>query len=84
MELWALAEMEFFKMIWFLFLSPSRQGLDFAGHTTVGDATLGFNAAVEIRSDAIQLNTTDTRLRYINCPESPFIDGTDQNICAGL
>jgi hypothetical protein len=66
------------------FLGASREGLDFSGHTAVGDPTLGFNAPPEIRSDTIQLNSTDTQLRYINCPESPFIDGSDQNICAGL
>lgn len=66
------------------FLGASREGLDFAGHNGVGDATLGFNAAPEIRSDTIALSVSDNNLRYINCPESPFIDGSDQNICAGL
>lgn len=66
------------------FVGASRQGLDFAGHSGVGDATLGFNAPPDRRSDVIPLNVGDSRLRYVNCPESAFIDGTDQNICAGL
>lgn len=66
------------------FLGASRQGLDFIGQTAVGDPELGFNAPVAIRCDNIDLGIADNRLRYINCPESPFIDGTEQNICAGL
>ena len=66
------------------FLSASRPGLDFVGHSDIGDATLGLNAPVDIRSDTIDFGIPDNHLRYVNCPESPFIDGTDQNVCAGL
>lgn len=62
----------------------SRKGLDYAGHTQVGDPVLGFNAPKEIRADLIQGPFEDSRLRYANCPESTFIEGDDQNVCEGL
>jgi uncharacterized protein GlcG (DUF336 family) len=63
------------------FYSSSREGLNYAGQTTVGDPTLGFNAPSEIRADHINLTTQQIRLRYVNCPEAPFIRDNDQNIC---
>ena len=30
------------------------------------------------------LTPQGTRLRYVQCPQSPFNDSTDQNVCAGL
>lgn len=59
------------------FLGASRKGLDFAGHLGVGDPQYGFNAPVEIRSDRISTAVGDLRLRYVNCPEGPFV-GTDE------
>jgi uncharacterized protein GlcG (DUF336 family) len=40
------------------------------------------NAAAAIRSD--QLAPLGTRLRYAQCPQSPFNGSTEQNVCAGL
>ena len=40
------------------------------------------NAAPAIRADT--LTPQGTRLRYINCPVSPFNDSDEQNVCAGL
>jgi uncharacterized protein GlcG (DUF336 family) len=42
------------------------------------------NAPTGIRADAIVPQGTGTRLRYVNCPQAPFNDSTDQNVCAGL
>jgi hypothetical protein len=39
------------------------------------------NAPAAMRAD--QLTPHDVRLRYVQCPQSPFIDSTDQNVCAG-
>jgi uncharacterized protein GlcG (DUF336 family) len=66
------------------FYGASRPGLDYAGHTTVGDAALGFNAPHARRADQIDLTTDQVRLRYVSCPEAPFIGSNDQNVCHGL
>lgn len=67
------------------FYSASRRGLDFVGHTNVGDAHYGFNAPIEIRADNIMPAAVGgTRLRYVNCPEAPFVADNGQNVCDGL
>ncbi len=67
------------------FYGASRRGLNAAGHSSVGDPVLGFNAARELRSDKIQIpSVKNTRLRYVNCPESPWIGSEDQNVCNDL
>jgi len=40
------------------------------------------NAPAAMRSD--QLTPMGTRLRYVQCPQSPFNGSTEQNACAGL
>jgi uncharacterized protein GlcG (DUF336 family) len=40
------------------------------------------NAPAAIRSD--QLAPMGTRLRFVQCPQSPFNGSTEQNVCAGL
>lgn len=42
------------------------------------------NAPSNIRSDQISVGGTGTRLRYVQCPQAPFNDSTEQNVCAGL
>lgn len=66
------------------FFGASRQGLDFAGHSDVGDPVLGFNAPTRLRADRIEVNSNNVRLRYVNCPEGPFSGSNDQNVCDGL
>ncbi len=66
------------------FFGASRQGLDFAGHPGIGSSELGFNAKREIRSDNISLNGSSHQIRYINCPEGPFISGHEQKSCDDL
>ena len=40
------------------------------------------NAPAAMRSD--QFTPLGTRLRYVQCPQSPFNGSTEQNVCAGL
>lgn len=63
------------------FYGASRRGLDYAGYQDVGDAVLGFNAPNEIRSDYLDLPQPQLRLRYVNCPEAPFIGTNEQGVC---
>jgi hypothetical protein len=63
------------------FYGASRRGLDYAGYAGVGDAALGFNAPDEMRSDHVALPQPELRLRYVNCPEGPFIGKNEQNVC---
>jgi uncharacterized protein GlcG (DUF336 family) len=63
------------------FYGASRRGLDYAGHQGIGDAVLGFNAPDEIRSDHLTLTQPQLRLRYVNCPEAPFIGANEQGVC---
>lgn len=63
------------------FYGASRRGLDFAGYQGVGDAVLGFNAPDDIRSDHLALTQPQIRLRYVNCPEAPFIGTNEQGVC---
>jgi uncharacterized protein GlcG (DUF336 family) len=63
------------------YYGASRRGLNFIGRTDVGDATLGFNAPVEIRADNLALAVGQTRLRYVNCPEGPFVGESEQGVC---
>jgi hypothetical protein len=39
------------------------------------------NAPAEQRAD--RLTPQGVRLRYVQCPQAPFIDGTDDNVCGG-
>jgi uncharacterized protein GlcG (DUF336 family) len=39
------------------------------------------NATAAMRAD--QLSPRDARLRYVQCPQSPFNDSSEQNACAG-
>jgi uncharacterized protein GlcG (DUF336 family) len=66
------------------FFGASRAGLDYAGHDNVGHSKLGFNAPTSRRADQINLPTDQLRLRYVSCPEAPFIGSNDQNVCDGL
>jgi uncharacterized protein GlcG (DUF336 family) len=44
------------------------------------------NAPLAMRADQIVVDLGDAkvRLRFINCPFAPFLDTSDQNVCAGL
>jgi uncharacterized protein GlcG (DUF336 family) len=63
------------------FYGASRRGLDYAGHSGVGDPVLGFNAPLEMRIDNLDLPQSQLRLRYVQCPEGPFIRDNEQNVC---
>jgi len=66
------------------FYGASRKGLDAAGQVNIGDPDLGFNSPREIRADRISVDFRNIRLRYVNCPEAPFIRDNSQNVCDGL
>jgi hypothetical protein len=42
------------------------------------------NAPPAMRADNLLPQGTGTRLRYVNCPQTPFTDSTAQNVCSGL
>ncbi|MFK7856726.1 MAG: heme-binding protein [Granulosicoccus sp.] len=55
----------------------------FLGVHNAGLEVGGFgNAPMEMRAD--QLTPQGVRLRYIQCPQSPFIGSTEDNVCNGL
>lgn len=53
-------------------------GLHNAGQTLGGAIN---NAPAEMRADT--LTPRGVRLRYVQCPQAPFVDGTDDNVCGG-
>jgi uncharacterized protein GlcG (DUF336 family) len=61
-------------MVAFLGLANAGQVLG----TGIGHAPPG------MRADNLVPQGTGTRLRYVNCPQSPFNNSTEQNVCAGL
>jgi uncharacterized protein GlcG (DUF336 family) len=42
------------------------------------------NAPRDRRADQLQPGGIGTRLRYVQCPQAPFIDSNEQNVCEGL
>jgi uncharacterized protein GlcG (DUF336 family) len=42
------------------------------------------NAPPALRADQLIPKGTGTRLRYANCPQAPFNDSTEQDVCKGL
>jgi hypothetical protein len=42
------------------------------------------NAPKSIRADTLAPQGEGTRLRYVNCPQAPFNDSTEQNVCEGI
>ena len=42
------------------------------------------HAPPAMRADTLVPQGEGTRLRYVNCPQAPFNDSTEQNVCAGL
>lgn len=60
-------------------LALGGDGIGDAGDTIIGNA-LGTNRADTIASGQLAAN----RLRYIQCPQNPFIGSSDNNVCDGL
>lgn len=56
--------------------------ISFLGLHNAGDilGTIN-NAPINIRAD--QLTPMGTRLRFVNCPQKPFLNSDEQNVCAG-
>jgi uncharacterized protein GlcG (DUF336 family) len=42
------------------------------------------NAPAEMRADQLVPASTGTRLRYVQCPQTPFLDSSEQDVCSGL
>jgi uncharacterized protein GlcG (DUF336 family) len=42
------------------------------------------NAPRDKRADNLEPGGIGTRLRYVQCPQAPFNDSTEQNVCEGL
>jgi uncharacterized protein GlcG (DUF336 family) len=70
-------------------IGVSGDGIDqddmiaFLGLHNAGSRLGGFgNAPRDIRSDT--LSPQGVRLRYVQCPQAPFIDSNAQNVCEGL
>ena len=42
------------------------------------------NAPKSMRADNLAPKGEGTRLRYVNCPQAPFNDSSEQNVCEGL
>ena len=42
------------------------------------------NAPPEIRADRLNVVGQSSRLRYVNCPQLPFIDEDTTEVCNGL
>ena len=42
------------------------------------------NAPKNLRADNIEPRGVGTRLRYVQCPQAPFNDSSEQNVCEGL
>lgn len=41
------------------------------------------NAPANIRADTLAIGPDNTRLRYVNCPQSPFNNSDEQRVCLG-
>jgi uncharacterized protein GlcG (DUF336 family) len=57
------------------------------GGTTLGSAAGIGHAASGIRADQIVISLSDgstARLRYVSCPQSPYVASSSQNVCEGL
>jgi len=42
------------------------------------------NAPPELRADQLEIPGQQVRLRYVNCPQVPFIDSAETEVCNGL
>jgi len=63
------------------FYGSGRRGLDDVGHSALGDQKYGFHPDPSLRSDNNALSIRSTRLRFVSCPEGPFVGSDDQNVC---
>jgi len=54
----------------------------FLGLARAGDVVDVNNAPLELRADNLQ--PEGVRLRYVQCPQAPFIDSTTEGVCDGI
>ncbi|MFB3101377.1 MAG: heme-binding protein, partial [Gammaproteobacteria bacterium] len=55
--------------------------ISFLGVDTAGQSVNVNNAPVGIRADT--LSPQGVQLRYVQCPQTPFLNSNEQNVCAG-
>ena len=65
------------------FLGTYRAGIALGG-SGIGSGSIIGNAPTAIRADTIPVNASLTEsLRYVQCPQNPFINNNDENVCDG-
>ena len=67
------------------FLGTFRAGVALTG-TGTGDGAILGNAPTGIRADTVvsgQLAGQGNQLRYVQCPQNPFLNNNDENVCDG-
>lgn len=64
------------------FLGLYNASLELGG-AGIGSAGVIGHAPKAIRADTINIPNQTTRLRYVQCPQTPFIDSDEQNVCGG-
>jgi uncharacterized protein GlcG (DUF336 family) len=67
------------------FEGVKQGGIALGGNGVGGPGMVG-NAPPAIRSDTLSVSVPGgdrVNLRYVNCPPSPFINSTEQNVCGG-
>jgi uncharacterized protein GlcG (DUF336 family) len=63
------------------YYGASHEGLEKIGQGDLGDPLSGYNAPPAMRADTLSTSISNLRLRYVNCPEAPFIGSDEQNVC---
>lgn len=64
------------------FLGLHNAGLRLASEAPNASGTIG-NAPLAMRADTIVAGASGTRLRYVQCPQAPFVANDTQNVCQG-
>jgi len=67
------------------FLGTNRASVALGQANGIGSGAILGNAPTAIRADTVPTNANLTQpLRYIQCPQNPFIGSTANNVCDGL
>jgi uncharacterized protein GlcG (DUF336 family) len=66
------------------FLGVHRAGVRLASEVAQGGRPALGNAPPELRADRLVIPGQSSRLRYVNCPQLPFIGSDETEVCDGL
>jgi uncharacterized protein GlcG (DUF336 family) len=66
------------------FLGVHRAGVRLGSEVAQGSRAALGNAPPELRADRLVIPGQSSRLRYVNCPQLPFIDSDETEVCDGL